>query len=219
MWMDYPIIKTLRVELGLPFDKVNQFNMTLYLQRINTWRRANKGEGDWHGVFITLMVSPRATYVRDLNNPALKLDNKTRSNYKNAIAQIDDFTAIMLMKNSRQLSGAPNVFITHLAQMFVDEQGQKTCHPRGMNMHSITFSLIRLHEKDAICQHQYHNVVVGRKCLICAYCTDNHDSVNNHIHMHWCMGLVCSFCKYIDVTMNGMLGHGKAIHAVEYLRK
>ena len=202
MRMDYPIIKTLWVELGLPFDKVNQFDMMPHLQRINTWRQANKGEGDWCGMFIMLTVSARATYVRDLNNPMLKLDNKTRSNYKNAIAQIDDFTAIMPMKNSRHLPGAPNVFITLLAWMFVDEQGQKTCHPRGMNVHSITFGLIRLHEKNAICQHQYHNVVVGGKCPICAYCTDNHDSVNNHIRMHWCMGLVCSFCEYIDVTMN-----------------
>ena len=46
MQMDYPIIKTLLVDLGLPFNKVNQFNMTPHLQRINTWRQANKGEGD-----------------------------------------------------------------------------------------------------------------------------------------------------------------------------
>ena len=219
MQMDYPIIKMLRVELGLPFDKVNQFDMMPHLQRINTWHQANKGEGDWHGMFIMLMVSARATYVRDLNNPTLKLDNKTRSNYKNAIAQIDDFTAITPMKNSQHLAGAPNVFITHLVRMFVDKQGRKTHHPRGMNMHGITFGLIQLHEKNAICQHQYHNVVVGGKCPICAFGTDNHDSVNNHIRMHWCMGLVCLFCKYIDVTMNGMLGHDQAIHAVEYLRK
>ena len=53
MRMDYPIIKTLWAELGLPFNKVNQFDMTPHLQRINTWCQANKGEGDWHGVFIT----------------------------------------------------------------------------------------------------------------------------------------------------------------------
>ena len=212
MRMDYPIIKTLQAELGLPSDKVTQFDMTPHLQRINTWHQANKSKGDWHGMFIMSTVLAQAAYVRDLNNPTIKLDNKTRSNYKNAIAQIDNFTAIMLMKNSRQLSGAPNVFITHLARMFVDEQGRKTRHPRGMNVHGITFGLIRLHEKDAICQHQYHNVVVGGKCPICAYCTDNHDSVNNHIRMHWRMGLVCSFCEHIDVNMNGMLGHGQAIH-------
>ena len=221
MQKDYPIIKTLQVELGLPFDRVNQYDMTSHMPRINAWCQANKGKGDWHGVFITSTstVSARAAYVRDLNNPTLKLDNKTQSNYQNAIAQIDDFTAITLMKKSRWLSGAPNVFITHLARMFVDEQGRKTCQPRGMNVHGITFGLIWLHEKDAICQYQYHNIIAGGKCPICAYCTDNHDSVNNHIRTHWCMGLVCSFYKYIDATMNGTLGHGQAIHAVEYLKK
>ena len=57
MRMDYPIIKTLRAVLGLPFNKVNQFDMTPHLQRINTWRQANKCEGDWHGVFITSTAS------------------------------------------------------------------------------------------------------------------------------------------------------------------
>ena len=56
MEMDYPIIKTLRAELGLPFYRVNQFDMTPHLQRINTWRQANKGEGDWCGMFITSMA-------------------------------------------------------------------------------------------------------------------------------------------------------------------
>ena len=63
MWMDYPIIKTLQVELGLPFDKVNQFDKMPHLQRINTWRQANKGKGDWCGVFIMSMASVQATYI------------------------------------------------------------------------------------------------------------------------------------------------------------
>ena len=101
----------------------------------------------------------------------------------------------------------------------MDEKGRKTCRPTGINVHGVMFGLIRLHSKDAICRHQYCNVIVGGKCPICTYCTDNHDSVSNHIRMHWRMGLVCSFCKYIDVTVNSMLGHGQAIHAVEYLKK
>ena len=76
MQKDYPIIKTLWVELGLPFDRVNQFDMTLHMQRINTWRQANKDKGDWRGMFITLTVSVHAAYVRDLNNPMLKLATK-----------------------------------------------------------------------------------------------------------------------------------------------
>ena len=121
MQKDYPIIKALRVELGLPFDRVNQHDMTSYMPRINAWRQANMGEADWHGIFIMSTASARAAYIRDLNNPELKLDNKTQSNYQNAISQIDDFMTTMPMKKSQQLSGAPNVYITHLARMFVDE--------------------------------------------------------------------------------------------------
>ena len=164
-------------------------------------------------------ASVRAAYVRDLNNPDLKLDHKTRSNYQNAISQIDDFTTTTPMKKSQRLASVPHVYITHLAWMFVDEKGQRTCKPTGMNVHGVTFGLIRLHSKDTTCRHQYCNVIVGGKCPICTYCTDNHDSVNNHIHMHWCMGLMCLFCEYINVTMNGMFGHGQAIHTVEYLKK
>ena len=219
MQRDYPIIKTLWAELGLPFDRVNQHDMTSYMPRINAWRQSHLGEADWRSVFIMSTASVRAAYVRDLNNPELKLDHKTWTNYQNAISQIDDFTTTMLMKKSQQLAGAPFVYITHLARMFVDEKGRRTRKPTGMNRHGMTFGLIRLHAKDAICRHQYCNVIVGGKCPICAYCTNNHDSVNNHIRTHWRMGLVCAFCEYIDITMNGMLGHSQAFHTIEYLKK
>ena len=219
MQRDYPIIKILRAGLGLLFNEVNQYDMTGHMQRINAWRQSHLGEADWHGMFIMLTTSARAAYIRDLNNPGLKLDSKTRTNYQNAISQINKFTQTTPMKRSRQLAGAPFVYITHLAQMFMDEKGLQMRKPTGMNIHGVTFGLIRLHDKDVICRHQYRNVIVGGKCPICTYCTDNHDSVNNHIRMHWRMGLVCAFCEYVDITMNGMLGHGQAIHGIEYLKK
>ena len=219
MQRDYPIIKILQAELGLPFNEVNQYDMMGHMQRINTWHQSHLGEADWHGVFITSMTSAQAAYVRDLNNPSLKLDSKTRTNYQNAISQIDEFTQTTPMKRSWWLAGVPFIYITHLVQMFVDEKGLRTCKPTGMNIHGMTFGLIRLHDKDAICRHQYRNVIVSGKCPICAYCTNNHDSVNNHICTHWRMGLICAFCEYVDITMNGMLGHSQAIHGVEYLKK
>ena len=219
MQRDYPIIKILRAELGLPFDKVNQYDMMGHMQRINTWRQSHLGEADWRGMFITSTMSVQAAYIRDLNNPELKLDSKTRTNYQNAISQIDDFMTTTPMKKSRRLAGVPFVYITHLARMFVDEKGLRTRKPTGMNIHGVTFGLIWLYDKDAICRHQYRKVIVGGKCPICAYCTDNHNSVNNHIRTHWHMGLICVFCEYVDITMNGMLGHGQAIHGVEYLKK
>ena len=189
MQRDYPIIKKLQAELGLLFDKVNQHDVTGYMQRINAWRQSHLGEADWHSIFITSMASARAAYIRDLNNPDLKLDSKTRTNYQNVISQIDDFTTMMLMKKSRRLDGAPFIYITRLVQMFVDKTGQRTRKPTGMNIHGMTFGLIQLHDKDAICRHQYRNVIISGKCPICTYCTDNHDSVNNHIRMHWHMGV------------------------------
>ena len=53
MQRDYPIIKILRAELGLPFTEVNQYDMTRHMQRINNWRQSHLGEADWHGMFIT----------------------------------------------------------------------------------------------------------------------------------------------------------------------
>ena len=150
MQKDYPIIKVLQAELGLPFDRVNQHDMTSYMPRINAWHQSNLGEADWYGVFIMSMASARAAYIRDLNNPELKLGHKTQSNYQNAISQIDDSMTTTPMKKSRRLAGAPHVYITHLARMFVDEKGWKTHKPTGMNVHGVTFSLIQLHSKDAI---------------------------------------------------------------------
>ena len=81
MQRDYPIIKILRMELGLPFAEVNQYDMTRHMQRINDWCQSHLGEADWCGMFITSTKLVRAAYVRDLNNQSLKLDNKTRDNY------------------------------------------------------------------------------------------------------------------------------------------
>ena len=57
MQRDYPIIKMLRAELGLPFNKVNQHDMTGYMSRINAWRQSHLGKADWCGVFITSTAS------------------------------------------------------------------------------------------------------------------------------------------------------------------
>ena len=129
--------------------------MTGYMQRINAWHQSHLGEADWCGIFITSTTSARAAYIRDLNNPELKLDSKTRTNYQNAMSQIDDFTTTTPMKKSQRLASAPFVYITNLVRMFVDEKGLRTCKPTGMNIHDVTFGLICLHDKDAICRHQY----------------------------------------------------------------
>ena len=63
MQRDYPIIKILRVELGLPFTEVNQYDMMRHMQRINAWRQSHLGKADWHGMFITLTTSVRAAYI------------------------------------------------------------------------------------------------------------------------------------------------------------
>ena len=110
MQKDYPIIKMLWAKLGLPFDKVNQHDMTGYMQRINAWHQSHLGEADWCSVFITSTASARAAYIRDLNNPDLKLDSKTRTNYQNVISQIDDFMTMVPMKKSQRLAGAPFIY-------------------------------------------------------------------------------------------------------------
>ena len=57
MQRNYPIIKMLRVELGPPFNKVNQHDMMRYMPRINAWHQSHLSEADWHGVFITSTAS------------------------------------------------------------------------------------------------------------------------------------------------------------------
>ena len=53
MQRDYPIIKILWAQLGLPFTEVNQYDMTRHMQRINEWHQSHLDEADWHSVFIT----------------------------------------------------------------------------------------------------------------------------------------------------------------------
>ena len=119
------------------------------------------------------------------------------------------------MPQSRRLKGAPKLFITHLGRVFMDHKGERQRVLEGDAGCAVTFDLLKLDDKDAICRHQQGSIVIGGQCPNCAYHANNHDSVNNHIWSHYRMGLICAFCYHIEVTMEGMVAHSEDEHGVK----
>ena len=49
-------------------------------------------------------------------------------------------------------------------------------------------------------------------CPFCALSIGNHESANNHVWVHWHLGLMCGKCFRVELTCEGMVAHVKEAH-------
>ena len=208
---DYDIIKTLRAELNLPSTEITQFDMSPYLTRIKDYRHDVLGKHDWSRDFIWRASSIKNTLKRELRSDTLS--TIWHGYYEDCIEQIRALKSQPMAK-SRGTSHLDPVYATHLSRVFVDNQGNATQMLKDDHAQSVCFGLVKIHKRSAICRHQESNVKVLGQCGICAYTADNHDSVNNHIRMHYRMGLIFSFCYRIELTMEAMVVHGDEVRVI-----
>ena len=210
---EYPIIKQIRAEMKLPNQTVTQWDMMPFLDRINKYRQEELSEPEWSKSFIWSVAMMRKNFRVGLNSS--KLSDEMKDQYTNALELIDKYTTETLMPQSRHLRGQPKLHITHLGWVFVDHKGKQQRVLEGDPGCAVTFGLLKLHAKEVICRHQQDSVTISGQCPICVYYADNHDSVNNHIRLHYRMGLICTFCYHIKVSMGGMVTHGEDDHTID----
>ena len=203
---DFNIIKTLWAELSLLAQDVTQFDMMPYLDRINKYWQDIMGKPHWSMSFIWSIEMVRKKFNDDLTRD--DLTENRRLCYTSSLVQMKEYKTVPMPK-SRGTSNAVPLFIMHLGRVFIDIHGKRTRVLEGEAAHTVNFSLLKLHKREATCRCQESNINVGSQCSVCAYSADNHDSINNHIRSHYQMGLICAYCYRLELTMAGMVANGE----------
>ena len=103
-------------------------------------------------------------------------------------------------------------FIKYVARVFVDHKGNPLNTLTGEISSRVMLWLLRLHAKDAICHHQKSNMDMKTICPFCMLSVGNHELANNHIWAHWCLGLMCGKCFWVELICEGMVPHPKEAH-------
>ena len=94
--------------------------------------------------------------------------------------------------NPSKVPGTQDILITRLAFAMVNESGQYSNCLTGEEYQCEMMGLVTLHKLVAIYCWQVNNVS-GCYCPFCSYVGVHHIAINNHIHSHWRLGLLCSF--------------------------
>ena len=97
-------------------------------------------------------------------------------------------------------------------QGICQQQGEPLECPYGDTGSWVMLGLLRLHTKDAFRQHQKSDIDKKTICPFCVLSIGNHESVKNHIRAHWCLGLMCGKCFWVELTCKGMVAHTKEAH-------
>ena len=118
--------------------------------------------------------------------------------------------------------GRSGVYPEYVVKAFLAPQSQCVIQ-KGDNNHwdtSVMIGLYNLHKCEAIGKGNKKvddKVVTKGYCLVCAYSTGNNGSINNHIWVHCCLVLECSFanCSVVVYDAERMISHAKDKHKLE----
>ena len=114
--------------------------------------------------------------------------------------------------------GSETIFIERVSWVFLDQNVNFTAAPKGDEHQPKLLWLTTLHKHEAVHRHQEHNYPIKSACAYCHYWVDSHYSINDHIQIHYRMGLMCAKCLHVEIRVEAMIKHGKDNHKVVLLR-
>ena len=118
-------------------------------------------------------------------------------------------------------SGASPLFIM---EVFMAPMTKEIITPDNINGYysQIMTGLASLFAQDVICKITTSDTGIEKKtlsecyCPLCIYLVGNHMTMNNHIHYHLQLVLVCHLkhCFYVETQAEGMWKHVKDKHSM-----
>ena len=208
--VDYFFIQDIQNQLGLPEKEVNQDNMSGFLHGINVKRQETWNEADWHKFYIWSAEGTLAMLQQTIKKPDKDMLPILLANLQSAITQLEECQHHHMMAVAGDLKGTVDLpFIKYVARVFVNNKGNPLNTLTGETSSKIMLGLLQLHIKDAICHHQKSNIDTKTTCQFCPLSIRNHESANNHIQAHWCLGLICGKCFQVKLTCKGIVAHAK----------
>ena len=216
---DFPFIKQLRQEHNLPKTGMTQEDVSDHLEFISDYRAEKMGDPLLRKKHIWSMGEAIEVMHRNLRQPKTD-DNKVgRSQWKKAVCQLQDYRDVIPMPEAQECKGVlPRVYAKYVTRMFVKPDGKPLLNNAKMlgdDYKRVVLGLAKLHKKEAISRRQEKGVDGGSICSFCCLSFSNHESVNNHVRVHWQLALMCVLCLRVEVDAHEMIRHRRDEHGLQ----
>ena len=203
---DFPAIQAIRLCLNLPRAGDPNMDMSSELEFMDQECRKTHLDSFFHTHIYT--VEEVTKHLEECAGNVKKYSATERSQYQVALTTLATQSMQVPFLKPSKVPSTQDILITRLAFAMVNESGRySNCLTRDEYQREIV-GLVTLHKCAAIYHWQVNNVS-GCYCPFCNYVGSHHIAIYNHIHSHWCLGLLCSYpgCFQSRVEADAMLAH------------
>ena len=216
---DFPFIKLLRQEHGLPKAGMTQDDISDFLSFVAEYRADKMNDPLLRKKHIWSMGEAIEAMHRNLRQPKTDDNKVARSQWKKAVRQLQDYRDVTPMPEAQECKGVlPRVHAKFVTRIFVKPDGKPLSNNAKMlgdDYKRVVLGLAKLHKKEAISRRQEKGVDGGSICSFCCLSFSNHESVNNHVQVHWRLALMCALCSRVEVDAHEMIRHGRDEHGLQ----
>ena len=203
---DFPAIQGLHQHLNLPRAGDPNMDMSSELEFMDQeWQKTHPANFFNTHIFTVEEVTK---HLEECAGNVKKYSATEHAQYQAALKTLATQSMWVPFPKSSKVSGTWDILITRLAFAMVKESGQYSDCLTGEEYWHEMMGLVTLHKYVAIYHRQVNNIS-GCYCPFCNYVGADHIAINNHIHSHWHLGLLCSYpgCFQARVEANTMLAH------------
>ena len=211
---DFPAIQGLCQCLNLPRASDPNMDMSSELEFMDQeWQKTHPDSFFNTHIFTVEEVTK---HLEECAGDVKKYSATECAQYQAALKTLATQSMWVPFPKPRKVPGTQDIPITRLSFAMVNESGRYSdCLTREEYRREM-MGLVTLHKHVAIYRWQVNNVS-GCYCPFCNYVGAHHIAINNHIHSHWHLGLLCSYpgCFQAHVEADAMLAHMLEEHGMK----
>ena len=210
---DFPAIQALRLHLNLPRAGDLNMDMSSELEFMDQEWQKTHPDSFFHTHIYTMEEVTK--HLEECAGNVKKYSATEHGHYQVALTTLATQSMWVPFLNPSKVPGTQDILITLLAFAMVNETGQYSNCLTGDEYWREMVGLVTLHKCVAIYRQQVNNIS-GCYCPFCNYVGSRHIAINNHIHSHWHLGLLCSYqgCFQSHVEADAMLAHMLEKHGI-----
>ena len=203
---DFPAIQAIHLCLNLPRAGDPNMDMSSELEFMDQEWWKTHPESFFRTHIYTLEEVTK--HLKECAGNIKKYSATERGQYQAALTTLATQSMWVPIPKPSWVPSTRDILITWLAFAMVNESGQYSNCLTGDEYRQEMVGLVTLHKRAAIYCQQVNNVS-GCYCPFCNYVGSHHIAINNHIHSHWHLGLLCSYlgCFQFRVEADAMFAH------------
>ena len=216
---DFDFIKLLRKKYGLPAPIMTQDDISHFIPYVTQYRADKMKDPLLRQNHIWTIDEAIEAMNSNLSEPKTPENEGARIQWKKARRQLNELKTTLPMPESHECKSVlPCVYAKYVTRVFVRGDGKAlptNAKMTGDEYKRVVLGLSKLHKNKAISHRQEKNVDGGSICAFCCLLFSNHESVNNHLRVHWRMALMCALCSRVEVDAHEMIKHGRDKHGLQ----